>query len=66
MIYNLQEKIYNIDEFRSMQLDDLKTLRKEISERLSWFFTTENYDSKKVARLTSNEKKINKIIKEMI
>lgn len=66
MIYNLQERIYNIDEFRSMQLDDLKTLRKEISERLSWFLTTENYDSKKVARLTSNEKKINKIIKEMI
>ena len=66
MIYNLQERIYNIDEFRGMQLDDLKTLRQEISERLSWFFTTENYDSKKVVKLTSNEKKINKIIKEMI
>lgn len=66
MIYNLQEKIYNIDEFRSMQLDELKELRTEISDRINWFLTTENYDSKKVARLTSNEKKINKIIKEMI
>lgn len=66
MIYNLQERIYNIDEFRSMQLDELKNLRTEISDRINWFLTTENYDSKKVARLTSNEKKINKIIKEMI
>lgn len=66
MIYNLQERIYNVDEFRSMQLDELKSLRAEISDRINWFLTTENYDNKKVARLTSNEKKINKIIKEMI
>lgn len=66
MIYNLQERIYNIDEFRSMKFDDLKSLRTEISDRINWFLTTENYDSKKVAKLSSNEKKINKIIKEMI
>lgn len=66
MIYNLQERIYNIDYFRGMQLDDLKSLRTEISDRINWFLTTENYDSKKVAKLSSNEKKINKIIKEMI
>ena len=66
MIYNLQERLFNISEFRDMGLDDLKQLRIEISDRISWFLTTENYDSKKVARLTSNEKKINKVIKEMI
>lgn len=66
MIYNLQERIYNIDEFRSMKFDDLRSLRTEISDRINWFLTTENYDSKKVAKLSSNEKKINKIIKEMI
>jgi hypothetical protein len=66
MIYNLQERLFNISEFRNMELDDLKQLRIEISDRISWFLTTENYDSKKVAKLTSNEKKINKVIKEMI
>lgn len=66
MIYNLQERLFNINEFRNMQLDDLKQLRIEISDRINWFLTTENYDSKKVYKLTSNEKKINKVIKEMI
>lgn len=66
MIYNLQERLFNINEFRNMQLDELRNLRTEISDRISWLLTTENYDSKKVAKLTSNEKKINKVIKEMI
>lgn len=66
MIYNLQERLFNINEFRNMQLDDLKNLRTEISDRINWLLTTENYDNKKVAKLTSNEKKINKIIKEKI
>lgn len=62
MIYMLQEKIFSINEFRKMSKDELKELRKEISDRIHWFLTTENYDSKKVAKLTSNENKINKII----
>ena len=66
MIYNLQERLFNINEFRDMKLDDLKQLRIEISDRINWLLTTENYDNKKVAKLTSNEKKINKVIKEMI
>ncbi len=66
MIYNLQERLFNINEFRDMKLDDLKQLRIEISDRINWLLTTENYDNKKVAKLTSNEKKINKVIREMI
>lgn len=59
MIYLLQEKIFKNEELKNY---DLKELRKEISEQLSWLFTTENYDSKKVKNLMANEKKINKLI----
>ena len=62
MIYMLQEKVFSINEFRKMSKQELKELRNEISDRIHWLLTTENYDSKKVAKLTSNENKINKII----
>lgn len=62
MIYMLQEKIFSINEFGKMSKQELKELRNEISDRIHWLLTTENYDSKKVAKLTSNENKINKII----
>ena len=64
MICLLQERIFKNEE---LKIYDLRELRKEISERLSWLLTTENYDSKKVRNLMANEKKINKLIlKEMI
>lgn len=59
MIYLLQEKIFKNEELKNY---DLRELRKEVSEQLSWLFTTENYDSKKVKNLLANEKKINKLI----
>ena len=59
MIYLLQEKIFKNEELKNY---DLRELRKEISERLNWLLTTENYDIKKVKNLITNEKKINKLI----
>lgn len=59
MIYLLQEKIFKNEELKNY---DLRELRKEVSEQLSWLFTTENYDSTKVKNLLANEKKINKLI----
>lgn len=59
MIYLLQEKIFKNEELKKY---DLRELREEISERLNWLFTTENYDSKKVKNLIANEKKINNLI----
>lgn len=59
MIYLLQERIFKNEELKSY---DLRELRTQISERLNWFLTSENYDSKKVKNLMSNEKKINKLI----
>ena len=59
MIYLLQEKIFKNEELKNY---DLRELRKEVSEQLSWLFTTENYDSTKVKNLMTNEKKINKLI----
>ena len=59
MIYLLQEKIFKNEELKKY---DLRELRKEVSEQLSWLFTTENYDSTKVKNLLANEKKINKLI----
>lgn len=59
MIYLLQEKIFKNEELKKQ---DLRELRKEISERLNWLLTTENYDNKKVKNLIANEKKINKLI----
>ena len=59
MIYLLQEKIFKNEELKNY---DLRGLRKEISERLNWLLTTENYDNKKVKNLIANEKKINKLI----
>lgn len=59
MIYLLQEKIFKNEELKKY---DLRELRKEISERLNWLLTTENYDNKKVKNLIANEKKINKLI----
>ena len=61
MIELLQERIFKIKELKTY---DLRQLREEISERLNWFFTTENYDSKKVKNLMSNEKKVNRLILE--
>ena len=59
MIYLLQEKIFKNEKLKNY---DLRELRKEVSEQLSWLFTTENYDSTKVKNLLANEKKINKLI----
>ena len=59
MIYLLQEKIFKNEELKNY---DLRELRKEVGEQLSWLFTTENYDSTKVKNLLANEKKINKLI----
>lgn len=59
MIYLLQEKIFKNEELKNY---NLRELRKEISERLNWLLTTENYDNKKVKNLIANEKKINKLI----
>lgn len=59
MIYLLQEKIFKNEELKNY---DLRELRKEISERLNWLLTTENYDNNKVKNLIANEKKINKLI----
>lgn len=59
MIYLLQEKIFKNEELKNY---DLRELRQEITERLNWMLTTENYDSKKVKKLIANEKKINKLI----
>ena len=59
MIYLLQEKIFKNEELKNY---DLRELRKEISEQLSWLFTTENYDITKVKNLLANEIKINKLI----
>lgn len=59
MIYLLQEKILKNEE---LQEYNLKELRAEISERLSWLLSSEYYDPKKVKNLIANEKKINKLI----
>lgn len=66
MIRLLQEKTLKIEEFRKMTWEELITLRQEISDRLCWLFTTENYDEKKSSKLQQNEKKINKVIKERL
>lgn len=55
MIYLLQEKIFKNEELKNY---DLRELRQEITERLNWMLTTENYDSKKVKKLIANEKRL--------
>lgn len=61
MIYLLQERIFKIEELKKYGLN-LIQLREEISERLNWLLTTENYDSKKVKNLMANERKVNNLI----
>lgn len=62
MIYLLQERVFKLEEFKKMELKELYNLRSEVSDRIHWMLTTEWYDKDKFNRLTSNEKKINKII----
>ena len=62
MIYELQERIFKIDYFRKMNLEDLRLLLENVTDREHWLLTTENYDSKKYNNLYANEKKILKVL----
>ena len=62
MICELQERIFKIDEFKKMNLADLKILQEEVTDRIHWLFETENWSEKKYKKLYANEKKILKVL----
>lgn len=67
MIELMEEKIFKIKEFEQMDSIELHQLREEISNRINWRLSTENYDTNKIKKLMANESKINKVIyKEVI
>lgn len=62
----MEERILSINELRKKKDADLKEIRREISDRLHWLITTENFNQSKVKTLILNEKRINQVIYERI